>query len=213
MANEIETGSLDDLMNIIKGMKDIPESAQKDCLEDLCLQKTDETAWMRKVNKRLEKGLHVISEPELPGNSQSVQRNNASNEDVQESADRPRQARAEAEKKKASKSRQPSEITLEDFQKAVIGLDSHKAAVIMNVCGDEDDEVTYDCDLRGPHGTVVVSGSFQTDDDGKIVSIEEPSIEGVIHSQDDCETVYARLLRRFQGERAFTPKDSPSIWF
>ena len=83
----------------------------------------------------------------------------------------------------------------------------------MNVSCGEDDEVTYDCDLRGPHGTVVVSGSFQTDDDGKIVSIGEPSINGMIHSQDDYETVYARLLRRFQGERAFTPKDSPSMWF
>ncbi len=132
-----------------------------------------------------------------------------------EEADRQRQARAEAEKKlkKTSKSRKPSKITLEDFQKAVVGLDSSEAAVIMNVSCGEDDEVTYDCDLRGPHGTVVVSGSFQTDDDGKIVSIGEPSINGMIHSQDDYETVYARLLRRFQGERAFTPKDSPSMRF
>ncbi len=132
-----------------------------------------------------------------------------------EEADRQRQARADAEKKlkKATKSRKPSKVTLEDFQKAVVGLDSSEAAVIMNVSCGEDDEVTYDCDLRGPHGTVVVSGSFKTDDDGKIVSIGEPGIDGSIHSQDDRETVFARLLRRFQGERAFTPKDSPSMRF
>ena len=35
MANESETGSLDDLIDAIKGLKDIPESARKDCLEDL----------------------------------------------------------------------------------------------------------------------------------------------------------------------------------
>ena len=69
MANESETGSLDDLIDAIKGLKDIPESARKDCLEDLHLQKTDEAAWMRKADKRLRKSSHVISARELFGDS------------------------------------------------------------------------------------------------------------------------------------------------
>jgi hypothetical protein len=120
----------------------------------------------------------------------------------------------EAMKNKQKKVRKPARITWEKFQESVVGLDSSEAAVIMNMsCGDEDKEVSYDIDLKGPHGTVVISGTFTVDDDDKIVSIDEPDIEGDLYDDDDYERVYARLLRRFQGEQVFVPKDSPSVFF
>lgn len=119
----------------------------------------------------------------------------------------------EAMKNKLKKVRKPPRITWEKFQESVVGLDSSEAAVIMNVSWcDEDKEVLYDIDLKGPHGTVVISGTFTVDDDGKIVSIEEPDIEGELYGDDDYELVYARLLRRFQGEQVFVPKGSPSMF-
>lgn len=133
-----------------------------------------------------------------------------------EEVDRKLLVRAAEEKKlkKSSKSRKPARITWEKFQESVVGLDSSEAAVIMNMSfGDEDKEVSYDIDLKGPHGTVVISGTFTVDDDGKIVSIDEPDIEGDLYDDDDYERVYARLLRRFQGEQVFVPKDSPSVFF
>jgi hypothetical protein len=60
---------------------------------------------------------------------------------------------------------------------------------------------------------VVISGTFTVDDDDKIVSIEEPDIKGELYDDDDYELVYARLLRRFQGEQVFVPKGSPSMFF
>lgn len=114
---------------------------------------------------------------------------------------------------KKAKPRKPRSVTWEEFQEAVIGLDASRVAVIMTIGCDWGAEVVYDCDLRGPNGTVIISGFFETDDDGKIVSIEQPNIDGTLYSQDDYEIVYARLLRRFQGELVFVPKGSPSIWF
>jgi hypothetical protein len=116
-------------------------------------------------------------------------------------------------KNHSTKVRKPTRITWEKFQESVVGLDSSEAAVIMNMpCCDEDKEVLYDIDLKGPHGTVVISGTFTVDDDGKIVSIEEPDIEGELYGDDDYELVYGRLLRRFQGEQVFVPKGSPSMF-
>ncbi len=107
-------------------------------------------------------------------------------------------------------------ISWDEFVDAVIGLDSQSATVMLNMTlGDDDEsgEAMFDCDLEMPDGRVVVSGSFQTDSDGIITSFDDVAI-----SDEDCdyydeEMVYARLLRRFQGENVFVPRNSPSMFF